>query len=188
MIVPAETFRAAIAEHVGEDLAEHLKLPSEVDDDLLSSLFAPVFGAEMLAADLVDVTFTNPELVTLPRNDALAHPLLRDWLEVTLGEALVAPIRAGLRAHYLAFNAPEFGPVSLITRQRGIMAGAIQLRFPSGAFVTALYGSAATTALQSTTTLKGEALLRAGAAMRSRQVVPEPADAAPVEARRYEVN
>lgn len=122
----------------------------------------PTLAAVSLIAQGTTVTF-DPE-------DALANPLLRDWLPPSLSAAVAAPVVAGALLLPIAHDAPSFGQVELIEAGGG-MTGRFWLRFASTqvgeAQVCCHYGAPGAAApLLTVRRLNGQALVAIGAQLR----------------------
>jgi hypothetical protein len=105
------------------------------------------------------------EGATLDADHALDHPLLKGWIEPSLGQALAAPVRAGVRGYHLAPAAPTFGFIVLTMQSSAVMAGNVYLNW-NGATANLSYGHAVHQPVVTTITIDGSVLLRTGVAAR----------------------
>lgn len=190
MKISGEAFKAAIGACISEEMAALLLAPPELEDDRLEAMFATIFGEEAMTVELTSVSILSPpDALMLSAVDALQHPMLTAPLEMTLGSALAAPIRAGLRRFDLDPAWPAYRSVGL-TRLQGGFAGSATLAFGTHReiMVTAIYGPTDRSPLTSTTTLDGDALFRVGISARVGVIRVAPIDELTAERmRRFEL-
>ena len=187
--------QAALREYVTPDMAnampgalatlrgDTVRGSSELEDHevggmilrALTSLVAP----PELALQWVSIE-TAAEKVRLTPAEAAEHPLLQNWLEASLADALSRPIIAGARRHDLSPLSPAIDSVSILTSLEGCTAVTYS-RFGTregDAQVVARYGAdLSPPAFTTTVAMTGLALTRVGRAARATSELhpaPEP--------------
>lgn len=172
--------RSAFLTHVADDIGAEFdaafleRCPDRPETvslaDASAIVIAAILGnppAEVVAGALVSVGLVyGPRVITMDPEHAGTHPLLRDWLPLTISGALHQAILAGAMAMNIAPGAPRFGDIEAIVRSGGdSVTGFAWLEFPAvGATAVLCYGEAPSRlGLVSSRRLPGEALQRLGA-------------------------
>lgn len=181
--------RAAFLAHVADDIGAELdaafqeRCPDRPEQitlaDAASVVTAAVLGnppETVVAGQLVTVGLVHgPRVITMEPEHAMAHPLLRDWLPLSITGALHQAILAGAMAMNTAPGCPRFGDIEAIVRSGGeSVVGFAWLEFPAQSATAILcYGDSPKRAgLVSSRRLPGEALARLGAALPLTATVP----------------